>query len=258
MPALRDLQARLAEAIVTGPSASAAAGIVGAGLPPERRLAIHHNHYRVSLIEALAATYAVVGRLVGPECFAAVARRYVMRRAPTRPCLFEYGGDFPDHLAADPATAGLVYLPDVARLDWAVNASFHAEDAPVLSPGILAAVPADRVAAARLLPHPAVRRVASPFPIGSIWQAHRPGGDAAAIDLAAGAERVLVWRDDDDVTWAALSPGGDAFIAGCFAGLTIGAAAARALAAEPALDFASTLGRLLAAPVFTALDPKGP
>lgn len=254
MSALRRLQGAFADAVIAGPGATDVAandlGIIAAGIAADRRVAIHHHHYLTSLAEALAATFAVVERLIGADCFRAVARRFAAAHPPTRPCLFEYGADFPQHLGADAATRNLAYLPDIARLDWAVNLSFHAVDAPLLRPEELAKMPPDQVGSVGLRLHPTVHLVASDYPIATIWQAHRPGGDAAEVDLNQGGERVLVLRADDDVTMYALDPAAWALLTACAQGRGLSDALEAALSCNPDADPAALLGRWLARPVF--------
>src|SRR6266403_1205342 len=105
---------------------SIVSAIMGDGLDPAARLNIHRNHYISSLGEALKATYPVACRLVDERFFAYAASEYIKISPPRRVCLFEYGEGFPDFLAAFPACASLVYLADVARLEWLINAALHA------------------------------------------------------------------------------------------------------------------------------------
>src|SRR5205814_9966121 len=91
--------------------------------------------------------------------------RYVQPQPPAGPCLFGYGETLPDFLATFPPCRHLEYLPDVARLEWAINRALHAEDAVALDPRWLASVPPDDVGRLTFRLHPSVSLVESPWPV---------------------------------------------------------------------------------------------
>ncbi|HET7341829.1 MAG TPA: DNA-binding domain-containing protein, partial [Methylomirabilota bacterium] len=115
-----------------GATGAAPAGVAADGLSAIARVAVYRHHVLTSLTAALATTFPVVARLVDPRFFAWAADAYVRAQPPRGPCLAEYGDTFPDFLAAFPACRDLVYLPDVARLEWAMNAARQAPDVPPL------------------------------------------------------------------------------------------------------------------------------
>ena len=133
MSPLSRRQAALARAIRVGDSRAAAGTLVKEGLSPFGRLQIHQHHHRLSLARELAATYPVVARLVGERCFAGLAREFILLSPPASPCLFDYGCGFARYLAAVPILMEVPYLPDVARLEWAMNLARHAADTPRLA-----------------------------------------------------------------------------------------------------------------------------
>lgn len=185
-------------AALTGSLYTIAEKVIGDAIPAEGRVQVYANHFRVSLLEALAATFPVTRALVGEAFFAQTARAFLIFEPPRSPILAQYGGGFPTFLAALPDLGGHSYLPDVAAFEWALNAAYHAEDAPMLMPEHLAEP--ERVMQMPLPLHPSVQRLSTPFPISEIWQVHQP--DAPAVDriqLAGGAERLLTWRQGIDV-----------------------------------------------------------
>jgi hypothetical protein len=190
------------------------------------RLAIYANHYRVTLTDALFATFPVTARLVGCDFFRATARRYVHAAPPRQPVMCEYGESFPDFLAILPETESVPYLADVARLEWAISLASQAPD-----PG-----PAAEADALRL--HPSCGVLGSPFPVDDIWQAHQSeDGAVAPVDLRAGPVRLLVGRrPDDTVGWIRL-PGAEAtFAARLIAGAERTHALAEVRTLNPAFD----------------------
>src|SRR5262249_38664414 len=128
MPALREVQAAVRRALLDGDDAEAAAMVSGAGIAPRARRSVYRHRVLTTLTAALKTSYPVVCRLVDERFFDYAADAFIRSRPPSAPCLFEYGGDFPDFLAAFEPCRRLAYLPDVARLDWPFDAPPHAPD----------------------------------------------------------------------------------------------------------------------------------
>ena len=74
----------------------------------------------VSLVPGNAA-FPVVCRLVDHPFFAYAAHEFLRDHPPRSRCLAEYGGGFPDFLAAFEPCSSLPYLADVARFEWAIK-----------------------------------------------------------------------------------------------------------------------------------------
>ena len=196
MPSLREVQDAIRMSLVEREDRLAAACIVDDGLAPERRLAVYRNTFVGNLANALRLSYPAVQRLVGADFFGAAAHIYVLEQPPRSSYLDDYGVGFPDFLARFAPAASLAYLPDVARLEWAVSRALHAPDVEPLDVTRLAALDAadhDRV---RFVVHPSVGLLVADYPVDAIWRAVLARDDVAlgAIDLAAGPARLLVQR----------------------------------------------------------------
>jgi len=245
---LRDLQTAIGAHVLDAPapdadSPSLATHIRDDGLPFDRRLQIYHNNTYGSLTEALKDTFPVVCQLVDERFFKYAAHEYIKQHPPRAPRLAEYGADFAAFLAGFEPARSLAYLPDVARLEWAINEAYHAADAPNLDPAHIAAVPQERYAALAFVTHPSCRLFTSPFPVDRIWQAHQPGGDLASpIDLSAAGCRLLVDRRDGEIRFLSLDAPGLAFIEGLVAGRTLQVAYEAAAAVDPTFDLVGALG----------------
>jgi len=66
--------------------------------------------------------------LVGEEFFEGAAQFFIAEHPPRAAWLDQFGGEFPDFLRAFPQAKSIVYLGDVAELEWAVNSALHAAD----------------------------------------------------------------------------------------------------------------------------------
>jgi hypothetical protein len=254
MPTLLDLQRNFAAAMTGGDPGAIAAAVVADAPGAAARLQIYRNHFSVTLVEALEATYPVLRRLVGAEYFTRAARRFIRTAPPAGPCLFEYGQAFPDHIAQEPGAAPLVYLRDVGRLEWAVNAAYHAADAPRLAATALADLPVARLLEVRLTLQPSCRLVSSPYPIDRIWKVNQScgGGDGETVDLAAGGVRLFVYREREEVGWQKLAAGEFAFVRALAVGANLQEAAAAAAEIGNGFDIPAFVAACLDAGVFSA------
>ena len=244
-------------AALLDPERAAPAGLTGPnGKRAVKRFAAYRNNVVVGLVDALASTYPAVQRIVGEPFFRAAARLHALTSPPTSPLIAEYGRGFPDFLAAFEHARSMPYLPDVARIERAWLDSYHAADAAPLDPAALGTVPPERLGEVRLVPHPAMRVVRSPFAAVSATALNRSTGEVPRIDVSV-AEDGLIVRPALEVSLTALPPGGAAFILALSDGRPLGEAAALATADHPDFDLAANIGGILAAGAFTGLtlDP---
>lgn len=225
----------------------------GTSLPPDlqglRRLALYRNNVRRSLTEVLAAAFPTVEQVVGGEFFAMMGRRFLAEYPPLRPELWAWGGEFPAFLAGFPPVRQLPYLPDLARLEWAMTEAYFAPEADVLRPEHLR----DAVTNAMGLSfsrHPTARIIRSRFAIHSIWKAHRPGGDVAAVTVTQ-PESVLVLRQRGAVVSRPLDDWQASFAERLLDGMTFGAALSAVPDAISPTEAPLELARLIADGLFT-------
>lgn len=242
MPSLHDIQSAFLRAVFEGREQDIAPHILALGVAPDARLAVYRNNVLHNYHEALRAVYPVVERLVGEEFFAHAARRYALASPSLSGDIQDYGGSFPELLAALPGAAELSYLPDTARLEWFAHEAFHAAEHPPLNPESLAAVPAERYPELRFALHPSCRLIASPWPVQRIWEVNQPGytGDVS-VDLRMGGVRLLLWRPRFQVEMVPLAAGEFALLEFLAAGRSLGAACDAALAEEEGFDVAAAL-----------------
>jgi len=246
MPSHPELDRGFAAALLAGSDDPVLPEILGDGLAPAARLAIYRNHVLATLTEALGAAYPVVVRLVDERFFAYAADRYIREHPPSGPCLFEYGESLPDFLATFPPCRHLAYLPDVARLEWALNRALYADDAVRLDPRWLAAIPPDELGRLTLRLHPSVSLLESPWPVDRVWQANQPDADPhATVSLDAGGVRLEVCRLDDDAAFRPLAAGTFAFRRALACGADLEHAVDIAHSADPEFDLTHALRKLL-------------
>ncbi|HEV8553710.1 MAG TPA: DNA-binding domain-containing protein [Casimicrobiaceae bacterium] len=196
MSALRELQGAVYRSLVARDDGAAAAYVRSEGLAPAARLSIYRNTFYGTLSNALRLSYPAVHRLVGAEFFEAAAQKFIENNPPRSAYLDGYGGGFADFLVRFPAAASVVYLPDVARLEWAVNRALRAPDATPLEVAALLELAQGDHDRVRFVPHPSVSLVRANYPADTIWRTVLAQDDPAlrAIDLTDAPVWLLVQR----------------------------------------------------------------
>jgi len=200
--------------------AEASAHIIAAGLPPAQRLDVYRNTMLGVLANALRLSFPAVHRLVGADFFEGAAQRFAREQPPGCADLNAFGADFPDFLQGFEPAASLAYLPDVARLEWAVNRALHACDARSLDASQLATLAPSEQDRVSFAPHPSISMLRSSFPVDVIWDAVLRQDDASmsAVDLASGPVCLMVERLDGEVQVARLDDGAWRFASALFRG----------------------------------------
>lgn len=239
-------------ASLMNPAGPTPANVVGPrGKAAGRRYDVYRNNVTVSLIDALAAIYPAVQRIVGTDFFRAMARLHLRSTPPRSPLLFEYGRDFPAFIESFAHTQDLPWLAGVARLERAWLDAYHAADLLPLTADTLAEIPADRLGDLIFTPHPATRIVQSAYPIVAIFAANRTDAHAAPVRSDA-AENALVTRPGMDVMVRLLPSGSAVFLAELAKGQCLGAAASIAFTYAPCFDLPMTLAVSIEAGAFTS------
>ena len=210
-------------------------------------LQVYRNNVFTSLTEALGAVYPVVRRLVGEPFFDQLARRFIRRHPSRSGNLHDFGAELPAFIGTLEETRALPYLADVAALEWAYDEVFHAADAQSLDVRRLGERGA--LEALRFRVHPAVRLVASRYPVAAIWRANQHE-DVATVDLDAGGQWLLLQRRALDRHVESLSAGEFALLAALAQGMTLGEACASAVAAESTVDLGAAMARFATQSIF--------
>jgi hypothetical protein len=172
--------------------------------PARTGIGVYRNNARQTFRLALVASYPVIEALVGADCFAGLAYRYLGSHPSSEPDLQAFGEQFPQFLYGCYSNSPYRYLADVARLELATEQVLLQREVAPLDAGALADIPVPDLAQLRLDLSPAARLVASDFPIVSIWRMHtQPGSEAVALD--AGPSHVLVLRRSGDAVLREIS-----------------------------------------------------
>lgn len=254
MPPLSDLQGDFASAVMDAAAPVPEPVTSHTGLRPQKRFNVYRNNIYASLISVLEGRFPVVARLVGPQLFTAIARDFTEKRPPRSPILMEYGEHFPEFLAHCDPVRDLLYLPDVARIEWAWNIAYYAADATSVNPEDLKDIAPERIPHLMVTLHPSLSVVRSRYPVVTIWTANCEEEEPEPIDAGAGGEDAMILRPDTTVEVRRLPEGGAVFISALAKGRTLGRAADAAFEAADTFDLQANLAGLFSSGAIVAVQ----
>ena len=254
----------LAAAVTLAPWITA---VVGSPQRPSlsalERLAIYRDSSRRARERTLELIYPVCRQILGPRCFTRLAADYVDAFPSHQGDLNRYGEAFARHLAwvqeRQSALADLVYLPDLARLEWHWQSVYYAPDEPPLDGAALARLAQSAQAEhARLRPSCSLRCLASAYPVAEIWRRHREGEDTASI-AAGDGDRLVIHRGAGQPRVTAVTPAVFGLLSALMQGTTT------APKQDPTLGELAAAGHdlaplpeLIAAGWIAGVEPAGP
>ncbi|MDZ5634379.1 DUF692 family multinuclear iron-containing protein [Janthinobacterium sp. GMG1] len=224
-----------------------------AGESVPQHFSLYRGNASATWRRTLGYAYPVVLALVGEAFFAGLARAYGRQYPSDSADLNEFGARFADFLTSFPPVADLPYLPDMARLEWAVHLAHYAADAQGLAPESLAALHPDQLEARRFRLHPACALLASSWQVAALWQAHQEGeGQGMFPQELQVASHALACRTRWKTQVLVLDAAAHAALVMLQQGQTFGAALDAAFELDPAFDLAAHLRQWLAHAVLTA------
>ena len=181
-------------------------------IPFSGRFAVYRDNLFNSLTRVLCGTFPAVEALVGEGFMKTVCHAYIKDNLPKAGNLNLYGAGFPAFLQSFPAAQSVPYLPDVARLEWAKNAAYHAEDDVALTPHGLQEISnrdGDNLA---LSLRASCSLLASDWPVMSILKFTQDEGGNDTLSLDRPGEKLLVYRPEFEVRLRPLDDAGFKFL----------------------------------------------
>jgi len=139
-------------------------------------MSIYQNSAIANITHSLILTYPVIEKLLGEAFFSAMCREFVYLTWPKSGNMDDYGVEFADFLAEFEHAKHLLYLKDVARLEWAFHQSSLADDAQITDWSTLAQ--ASDILQLTFLVTPSLSLISSTFPIDKIWHINQENTSA--------------------------------------------------------------------------------
>jgi len=245
MPDVLELQTELARALDGEPASESLLRLFAGDAPDvDRRLAVYRGNLLGTATHALAAAYPVIAKVVGGEFFEAMAREYARYSPSTSGDLNQYGVRLPEFLERFAPVRELPYLPDLARLEWAVHRAHYGADVDPLDVMRLVAVAPAQQSDLRLRLNPLCALFESPYPLARIWEVHQNDYTGEfSVQFENGPFHALVLRPRFRAHAVAIGPGEYVLLCRIAAGATLSDALDQALLAQPDFDLDAALRR---------------
>jgi uncharacterized protein (UPF0276 family) len=222
------------------------------------RFALYRGNLSANWDKALASAYPVLQALVGNEFFSALARAYGKSHPSDDGDLNRFGAHFAAFLDDFPHVADYPYVPDMARLEWALHRAHYADDAAPLNAALLMPLTPARLDAARFVFHPACALIKSDWAVVALWHAHQPGAEGSLPLQLDVRENGLVLRPHWKADVLPLGAAVHAALAALQQGETLGNALNTALELDAEFDVGAHLQQWLRQGIFTAIDIAEP
>lgn len=163
------------------------------------RFTVYHNNWRLGLLKALIHIYPVCERLTGKQFFKGMALEYIKKHYSTSFSLNHYGHDFFEFVKNFVPASSLLYLSDVANLEWAVHEVQIGTPYKKLETFKIHEIinNNENNIDLKLSIIENCRLITSEFPIQKIWQSNQDDyAGETNINLDEGSTWLLIWRKE--------------------------------------------------------------
>jgi len=216
---------------------------------------VYRNNTNSTLIHALSLTYPVAIKLVGEKFFRGCCREYIKKHLPKSSNLDEYGGDFSAFLSEFSPAGKIIYLSDMAKLEWLYHESSLAERSGTLDQRVMAKIPKEKYHDLRFKLHPSVRLFSSSFPVHLIWEMAHDEKNNKTLDLSAeGGAEILIVRPYIETSLITISKAERAFIEALGNNLTLFEAFGAATTHDEEFDLAFYLSKHIVHGTFSSFS----
>ena len=144
--------------------------IQASDIATDQRLDIYRNNVFSNFDEALALTYKIIKKIVGEDYFSYLTKEYNKKYYSNSGNLEDYGKYFPDMIESFLPNHKLVYLADIAKLEWFYNLAYFSKEAEDIDVQKLQSLNEDEFMKLFFELHSSCFLIKSKYPIYSIRQ----------------------------------------------------------------------------------------
>jgi hypothetical protein len=193
------------------------------------------------LIRALLDRFPATLWLLGSDFVTEAARRFVRQHPPTRPCIAEYGEEFPAFLAAEAAAGDLPYLHQFAELEWHLGRVALSVDLPSVRVADLSGTDTTTLADAGVALQPGVHYMRTDWAIDELLSLYLSDNAPEQFALEPSALRLELRGTRGELRMNRLGRAEFVFRSTLAIGASLGAAAVSALEVEEQFDIGRAL-----------------
>lgn len=239
--------------VVANPPADLAAVFEAGDIALSERLKVYRNNIVGSLTDVMVASFPVIEKLVSKPFLEQMARSFILNNPPTHGCLNFYGSGFAEFIDSFEPAKSLPYLPDIARLEIAMNDSYYARDDEPLSAQALSQVSPEALGDLKLTMRYNVYLLSSPYPLGDIRAFALSDGEGDAPNMEKGGVFLMIHRPIFDAEIVLLEAAEFNLLTQFDQGFALGEAVEEVLSQHPDFDFQSFLQKHISLETFRAL-----
>lgn len=180
--------------------------------PPAGSVEARWHIYETGLLarasEAIENDFPALAKVLGAGPLRSLTARYLARFPPRSHDIGRLAERLADFLESDGLSRELPFLPDLARLEWALAQAFVVSDDPALHWGDMASLGADGAADLRLQLRAGAALLRSRWPIHDIWSCRDRPLSEIDVPVSRRPCAVLVGRRGLDLVCRALDGAG--------------------------------------------------
>jgi Putative DNA-binding domain len=235
MPSLQSLQDTMTAAILGGDVTQIAKELKAGRVNAAGRFNIFRNNSYASLTECLKAVFPVTMRLSDERFFDYAAHAFIAARPPREARLSQYGAEFPRFLATFAPCRDFPVIAEMASLEWAIAGTLNDAEELAAPISLIKELGLDGGKFGLRL-QPNLRFTVSRWPLIGVWSDHKKEEVVITGPLKRRVSRVVISRHGEDIHLLELDAARFAFWRSLARGLSIEAAAERALTRDPLFD----------------------
>ncbi len=217
------------------------------------RLKVYRNNIVGTLTDLMLTTFPVMEKLVGKDFLEGMSRSFILENPPNQGCLSLYGDGFAEFVEEFELAKSLPYLPDIARLELALNKAYYAQDDTALTAEELSNVAPEELEDLQLSLRDSVHLVSSRYPLTAIRDFCMAETQDGKLDLDQGSEKLIIYRPQLESVTALLESGEYLMLNNLANEQTLGKAVENVMNVQDDFDFQVFLQKHLALETFKAL-----
>jgi hypothetical protein len=188
-------------------------------LSAAQQMDIYQYGYRLRLSEAVTSDYPALGAYIGEKHMAQMASAYMQLHPSESYNLDRYSLGFADWFAQQAEDA---FAIDLARLEQAIADVFMMQESAPINASLLMGLSPEEFGALVLRPRAASRLMEFSYPVHA-WLETQRKGDLLPVPEAS-AEYMYIYRHNNEVKRAVVSPAAFALLEALASGMTVGTA----------------------------------
>lgn len=164
------------------------------------RLQAYSHNYQGGLTSFLRISYPQVFTHLEAQYFDFICQAYIVRNPMIKNAIDQYGHTFPDYLEQQISIRKemetFAFLPDIARVDWAVQSSYYTLPRPKFDFDAFSQLSLDQQQNVHLLLAQDIHLVSSYWPLEQLWQFHKGTKELGEIEYKKDKNWIMIERPE--------------------------------------------------------------